>query len=171
MDQTDVGLQSVVKALTDTVAKAIDPTDHLAREQLRLAAGYIEFVRQRLHFIHGRERYDLKHYVALGRAFLTLDLPESEAARGLRTVLSDVEPLAGDPSALTGAVRAAAMELAHAVAGVVQEAHRSSWTMAREIDRLVLLASEEKLDMERVWYEPVGFDPTPPSVGLADYLI
>ncbi|MGO4836287.1 hypothetical protein AB4144_28995, partial [Rhizobiaceae sp. 2RAB30] len=79
MDQTDVGLKSVVKALTDTIAGAIDPTDHLAREQLRLAASYIDFVRQRLDFIHARERYDLKHYASLARRLLTIDLPRNMA--------------------------------------------------------------------------------------------
>jgi hypothetical protein len=171
MDQTDVGLQSVVKALTDTIAGAIDPADHLAKEQLRLAAGYIEFVRQRLYYIHGRERYDLKHYIALGRKLLNFALPDADAVRALRTILSEVEPLASDPAALTGNVRAAAMELAHVVAGVVQEAHRSSWATANEIDRAVLAASEERLDMERLWYEPIGFEPTPPNGRLADYLI
>jgi hypothetical protein len=171
MDQTDVGLQSVVKALTDTIAGAIDPADHLAKEQLRLAAGYIEFVRQRLHYIHGRERYDLKHYIALAGKLLSFALPGAEAARFLRTTLSEAEPLANDPAALTGNIRAAAMELAHAVAGVVQEAHRSSWATARDIDRAVLVASEERLDLERLWYEPIGFEPTPHKGRLADYLI
>lgn len=171
MDQTDVGLQSVVKALTDTIAGAIDPSDHLAKEQLRLAAGYIDFVRQRLYYIHGRERYDLKHYIDLGRTLQALGLPDDDASRNLREALAAAEPVVADPAALTGNVRAAAMELAHAVAGVVQEAHRSSWSMSGHIDRAVLVASEEKLDMERLWYQPIGFDPTPPNTRLADYLI
>ncbi|MBL8589905.1 MAG: hypothetical protein JNK46_15340 [Methylobacteriaceae bacterium] len=171
MDQTDVGLKSVVKALTDTVAGAIDPADHLAREQLKLAASYVDFVRQRLHLIHARERYDLTHYIALARALLAIGLPEaSPAVAAMRAALGEAEPLARDPAALTGRIRLVAMELAHAVAGVVQDAHRTQSGVAPQIDRAVIAASEEKLEMERLWYRPIGFDPSP-DVGarLEDY--
>ncbi len=164
MDQTDVGLKSVVKALIDTVAPAIDPSDHLAKEQLRLAASYVDFVRQRLLLVHSRERYDLRHYLALAKQFLDLALPESSGAVAtLRSAAAAAGPLADDPSTPTAQVRASAMDLAHAVAGIVQAAH-SEWAsaeLARRIDRAVLDATEDKLEMELLWYQPIGFDPSP----------
>lgn len=172
MDQTDVGLKSVVKALTDTIAGAIDPADHLAREQLRLAASYVDFVRQRLDFIHARERYDLKHYASLARQLLSIDLPGNMVTvRDLQSNLEAAETLLADPDTHTGRMRAAAMELAHAVSRVVQEAHETPAEHAPAIDRAVLAASQEKLEMERIWYQPVGFDPAPPiGVRLEDRL-
>lgn len=164
MDQTDIGLKSVIKALVDTVAPAIDPSDHLAKEQLRLAASYVDFVRQRLLLVHSRERYDLRHYLSLAEQFCDLGLPEaSEPAALLRSTLAAAQPLADDPAATTSQIRAMAMDLAHAVAGVVQAAH-SEWKsadLARKIDRAVLSATEDKLEMELLWYQPIGFDPSP----------
>ena len=164
MDQTDVGLKSVVKALIDTVAPAIDPTDHLAKEQLRLAASYVDFVRQRLLLVHSRERYDLLHYLALSDEFLRSALPEpSEAVAALRAAAEAARPLADDSAAPTGRLRAAAIDLAHAVAGIVQAAH-AEWVspdLARRIDRAVLSATEDKFEMELLWYHPIGFDPSP----------
>lgn len=170
MDQTDVGLQSVVKALTETVAAAIDPADHPAREQLKLAASYVEFVRSRLHLLHARERFDLKHYVGLSRVLLPLagTLPEANAVRGQLDV---AEALLTDPAALTAGIRAGAAELAHAVAGLVKGAHAAGVADARTIDMAVIAASEERLEVQRRWYEPIGFEPAPlPEPALADLL-
>lgn len=163
MDQTDIGLKSVVKALIDTVAPALDPTDHLAKEQLRLAASYVDFVRQRLHLVHARERYDLRHYLDLSEKYLDLELPESEQVAALREAIAVAGPLSDDPSGLTGQIRAAAMDLAHAVAAVTQAAH-AKWDvpdLARQIDLAVLAATEDKFEMELLWYQPIGFDPSP----------
>ena len=174
MDQTDVGLKSVVKALIDTVAPAIDPSDHLAKEQLRLAASYVDFVRQRLLLVHSRERYDLQHYRALASQFLDFGLPaRGEAALALRAALATAIPVASDPAAPTAQIRAVATDLAHAVVGVVQAAH-SEWEspdLARRIDLAVLAATEDKLEMELLWYQPIGFDPSPrKDKSLEDFL-
>lgn len=163
MDQTDIGLKSVVKALVDTVAPAIDPSDHLAKEQLRLAASYVDFVRQRLHLIHARERYDLRHYVRLAHDLLAAGISEqSRPIVALRSILAAAEPLADDPAALTAEVRQAAMDLAHAVAAVVQAAHDGAFSdQTQHVDRAVLAATEDKLELELLWYQPIGFDPSP----------
>jgi len=161
MDQMSVGLQSVIKSLNDTVFDAIDPADHLAREQLKLAVGYIDFVRKRLHLVHGRERYDLRHYAELSHALLATG--DGGAAAPLRAMLPAAEAMLNDPKALTGEVRALAFELAHAVATFVQQAHAERSPACAAIDRAVLEAAEAKLDMERLWYEPVGFDPVLPT--------
>lgn len=174
MDQTEIGLRSVVKALIDTVAPAIDPSDHLAKEQLRLAASYVDFVRQRLLLVHSRERYDLRHYLSLSEAFLGFGLPDpSGPVAALRAATDAARPLAEDPAATTGQIRAAAVDLAHAVACVVQAAH-SAWAspdLARRIDGAVLSATEDKFEMELLWYQPIGFDPSPrEDKTLGDFL-
>lgn len=171
MDQTGVGLQSVAKALTDTVAVALDPSDHLAKEQLRLAVGYIEFVRQRFHLLHGRERYDLLHYIVLARKVLELPVADAEApVAPLRAALGIAERLAQDASASTVDVRAAAMDLAYAFTGVVRAVHENRSAHRTAVDRMVVEATREKLEMERLWYQPVGFDSSPPAGRLEDFL-
>jgi hypothetical protein len=162
MDQTNIGLQSVVKALIDTIAPAIDPSDHLAKEQLRLAASYVDFIRQRLHLIHARERYDLRHYVALANEILAAGMPgDATSMVTLRSTLATAVPIVSDPAALTDEIRSTALELAHAVAAAVQEAHRAHPNCSQRVDMAVLAATEDKLELERLWYQPVGFDPSP----------
>lgn len=163
MDQISVGLQSVIKSLNDTVAGAIDPADHLAREQLKLAVAYIDFVRKRLHLIHGRERYDLRHYVELSKELVAAGEAHGVDVSTLRTMLPGAEAVLADPASLTGEVRALAMDLGHAVTTVVQMAHEVRSSACVAFDRAVLAAAEAKLDMERLWYEPVGFDPVLPG--------
>lgn len=164
MDQTEVGLQSVVKSLLDTVAPAIDPADHPAKEQLRLAVSYVDFVRQRLHMIHARERYELSHAARLGRDVLALDPPAAlEPVVALRAALAAGDPLLANPAALTGDLRAAAIDVACAIACLVEELHERREPQARAVDQAILAASAEKLEFERLWYQPIGFDPSPPK--------
>ncbi|MGE0230298.1 MAG: hypothetical protein AB7O39_14555 [Flavobacteriaceae bacterium] len=170
MDRTDVGLKAVAKALTDVIGPSIDPRDPLAKEQLKLAVDYIEFVRARYEDIHARERFDLRHYSRMADAIGRSGLPAAEASRldGARnaaaTVLADVE-------ATTPQIRATAMELAAVVADIVQRAPSFGKEIRRRIELAVLDATDERVAMERAWYLPMGFDPTPHMAGdLAELL-
>lgn len=172
MDQTDVALRAIVKSLTDTVAPAIDAEDHMAREQLRLSVEFIAFLRTRLHYLHGRERFDLQHGIGLARDLLSADLSAATAeAAALGAALAPAERLIGDPAALTGTIRSAAMDLAHAVAAVVQRASDLPPDVARRIRAAVLAATERRVEFERYWYAPIGFEPVHLDEGrLASFL-
>lgn len=172
MDQTDTGLRAVTKALTDVIGPALDPKDPLAREQLKLAVDYVEFVRARFSLIHGRERFDLRHYVRMAEAFGRAGAPAQDAAvRALAATLGETAPLLDDPDATTQAIRTAAMELAAAIAATVQAAPSFDREVRRRIERAVLEATDERIAMERAWYLPMGFDPAPRETGnLGDLL-
>lgn len=165
MDQTDTGLKAVIKALTDVVAPALDPNDPLAQEQLRLSVDYIAFVRQRIDYLHGRERFDLLHYVKIARSMQEAGVP-ADCSEGvfLERALAPAEVLAESPAALTHELREAAMELAHAVAAVVRSASGLPADVARKVRHIVMDATEEKLEFERLWYVPIGFE-APPATG------
>ena len=77
MDHTDAALRAVVKTLRDVVAPALDPADPLAHEQLRLAVDYLEFLRGRFEWLHGRERFDLTHHLDMARAMCRIGGPVS----------------------------------------------------------------------------------------------
>lgn len=172
MDQTDTGLKAVMKALSDVVEPALDPADPLAREQLRLAIEYLGFVRQRIDLLHSRERFDLQHYAAVARAFVAAGLPETAPdAAYLRQALAAGEAWLVQPGARTDQLRAAAMELGHAVSAVVQAAESLPAPVATALRRIVLDATEEKLHFERLWYAPVGFEASlPAGRALEDFL-
>lgn len=164
MDQTDTGLKAVIKALTDVVAPALDPNDPLAREQLRLAVDYLAFVRIRVDYLHGRERFDLRHYIGIARAMLAAGLPTMRPeTKQMIAALAPAEALASAPSALTHQVRESAMDLAYAVAAVVRAAPELPPEVTRAVQRIVLEATAPKLDFERLWYAPIGFESEPPS--------
>lgn len=169
MDQTDVALKAIVKSLTDTVAPAVDPQDHMAREQLRLSVEFIAFLRKRLDYLHGRERFDLQHYIDLARSLLSAGLTEVPA--DLRAALEAAESIVADPGALTGTVRGAAMDLAHAVASVVQKTAGLPPDVARRIRVAVLDATGRRVEFERYWYAPIGFEPVAlDENGFAEFL-
>ena len=145
MDQTDTGLKAVMKALSDVVEPALDPADPLAREQLRLAIEYVGFVRKRIDYLHGRERFDLRHYAGVA--------------------------LLAQAGARTDQLREGAMELGHVVSTVVQGLGSLPAPMATALRRIVLDATEEKLHFERLWYAPVGFEAVlPTGRSLEDFL-
>ncbi|WP_018000560.1 hypothetical protein [Paracoccus sp. N5] len=161
MDQTDIGLGAVVKALNDFVAPALDPNDHLAREQLRLSAEYIAFLRKRLDYLHGRERFDLRHQIGLAEALLAHDLSPIASSVELRRLTELCRPVLGDADALTSSVRAAALELGHAVSAVLSGSDVLPPETARSIHLAVLELSDRRIEFERHWYAPIGFEPTP----------
>ncbi|MCB1389026.1 MAG: hypothetical protein KDK12_07800 [Rhodobacteraceae bacterium] len=172
MDQTDTGLKAVMKALSDVVEPALDPADPLAREQLRLAIEYVGFVRKRIDYLHGRERFDLRHYAGVARAFVAAGLPDdAPGASYLRQTLVAGEALLAQAGARTDQLREGAMELGHVVSTVVQGLGSLPAPMATALRRIVLDATEEKLHFERLWYAPVGFEAVlPTGRSLEDFL-
>lgn len=64
-DYTDNALLASIKALNEVVLPALDPSDPLATEQLRLVAGFLKFLGARLPYVHDRNRFELEHYLAL----------------------------------------------------------------------------------------------------------
>lgn len=160
MDQTDTALRAIIKSLSDTVAPALPEDDPLAREQLRLSVDYLVFLRQRLHDLHQRERFDLRHAIALAQEIVAAGAA-GHRADGLRAELPRAEALVADPAAGTGAIRAAAMDLAHAVSGVVQHLADQPRGVADRIRKAVLTETARRVEFERLWYAPVGFEPAP----------
>jgi len=163
MDQIDTGIQSVIKALTDTIAPAIDPCDPLAKEQAKLAVSYLEFVRKRLNFLHARERYDMLHYIGLAKELLDAGFADGwEGKAELQSNLATAEGLAANPAAITGTIRQATMELAHSTTALVQASAGFPAAQRNRVRRMVIDHTEKKMEFERLWLAPLGFDPTPP---------
>lgn len=173
MDQTDTGLKAVMKALGDVIGPALDPGDPLAREQLRLAIEYIGFVRQRIDYLHSRERFDLRHYIGIATAMIAAGLPDDlPAAVALRAALAPAEAIGARAGARTDQLREAAMDLGHAVSGVVRSLGDLPAGLASALRHIVMDATEEKLHFERLWYAPVGFEATlPAGKRLEEFLV
>lgn len=165
MDHTDVGLRAVVRALADVVTPALDEGNSLAREQLRLSIDYIEFVAARLEYLSDREIFDLRHHLKMATAI-------AELVRGSATPSSPALAAAiekGNAVLSTGAVPTRALKdataaVAEAVSNVVREAPAMEESVARAVEKAVIVSSRERIAFERSWYEPLGFDPNPGDV-------
>jgi len=170
MDTTENTLRAVLKALDDVIAPAIDPSDGVAREQLRLVTDYIRFVQLRLDHLGDRERFELRHHLGLGRQLQALAAPASESVRHAldEAIATGAGLLAGTHSMAD--LRAANAALAGAARRLVREAAGYPAGPRRAIEMTVLDASDARIDFERSWYLPLGFDPAPAEARpLADH--
>lgn len=164
-DVTDNGLRAAVKALTDVVAPSIDPTDPLAKEQLRLVVDYLQFVRSRLDFLHDRARFEMNHHLATAQALQALSAPFSSENRDLldATVSAGLQAQAS-VEASTVSVKEVSASLAAITRELVREAASFAAEWRGPIERCVLMAANEIIRFERSWYMPLGFDPAPGEV-------
>lgn len=162
MDVTENGLRAAVKALTDVVAPAIDRSDPLAAEQLRLVVDYLQFVRSRLDMLYDRDRFELQHNLSMARSLKVLGAPLSkDTASQLETAIIEGAGVQASVGASMPALKTASAALAAAVRELIREAGAFEPTVRGKIENCVLEASEERITFERAWYLPLGFEPAP----------
>ena len=158
-DHSDNGLRAVIKALTDVIAPALDPTDPLAREQLRLAVDYLEFIRLRLDSLYGRERFELRHSLTLGDALLSI--AELDGRTHLEVAVvhgrAAYEKEGIDPLAL----RRATAHIAAAVRESIRANPEQDETTRRAVEATVINHSRERIAFERSLVSATRFRPLP----------
>lgn len=169
MDHTDTGLRAVIKSLNDAIAPAIDPSDPLANEQLKLVTHYLEFLRNRLEYLHDRERFDVAHHLAIGRQILSAGAPADHPdVAALRDAVDAARQRLGDPATSTRVLKAHAANLAARIARVVDDAPAFDPAVRRRIELCVVDAMQERVAFERAWYLPLGLDPRPDTAPNLD---
>lgn len=153
MDHSDNALRAAIKALEEVVAPALDPADPQAAEQLVLVVDALKFLRERLDHLHDRARFDLRHHLALAHSIaedVALD-EEIEAATALYHC-SD---------ARTPELRQGAAALAAALRKVVRDADED---IRPRIERRIVAGERARIEADRAWHLPQGFDPDPGAV-------
>lgn len=158
-------LRAAMKALSDVVAPAVDPADPMAREQLVLVVAFLEYTRAHVYDIHGRERYGLRHQLAMADALVAdaRALSETAGAR-LAAVIVEARATLEDPESGTTRLRDASERLGATVRGVIREARGADPETRSRIERTVLETSEPLLTLHRRWSAPLGFDPDPSTL-------
>jgi hypothetical protein len=163
VDHTDVALKSVVRALSDVVAPAVNPEAALAREQLRLATEYLKFAITRVDHLHERAAFELRHQLKMAKAVraVVAGLPVAAVLDGPvvqgESLLSAGSPRIDD-------LRQASTALAAGVSTVIRELETSDGQLRSDLIRTVATASRERIVFERSWYAPLGIDPDPDEV-------
>jgi len=158
MDHSDNALRAAIKALSEVVAPAVDPTDSQAGQQLRLVIDSLDFLRQRLEYLHDRERFDVRHHLALARAVV-----EDADADGLRDAISSAERVSRRPEARTVELRAATAALAAELRNVVRDVADADPAVRSRVERRILEGTRERIEADRAWHVSQGFDPDPGS--------
>jgi hypothetical protein len=186
-DHTDNGLRAAIKALDEVVAPAVDASNPLAVEQLRLVSRYLGFLRERLQYQSDRDRYELWHYTTLAQSLLALTQTQTQTTSQSRSqsqsqsqsqsaqvdqrlahaVVAAV-PLCEDANVPLATIRAAIGSLTAAISALVRSVGHVPPSLRTPIERLVLEASKRLLDVQRAFYLPIGFEPDPKLVPTMD---
>ena len=154
MDHSDNALRANIKALSEVVAPAVDPTDSQAVQQLRLVIDSLDFLRQRLEYLHDRERFDVRHHLALANAV-------AEDVDGLRDTIAAAEAVYGRADARSAELRAATAALAAELRNVVRDVADADPAVRSRVERRILEGTRERIEADRAWHVPQGFDPNP----------
>jgi hypothetical protein len=163
---TDLQIQIVLKALSDTIAPAVDPTNKMATEQLQLVIATLAMVRERAPV----ER-------RLVRRLIEDDMALAEQLAGLAGI--------GCAQALLGASAAARAALADPELGTVELADvRSNLTKVTamaiasageggvsQLGPIVVEGSRASLERLRAWCLPSGFEPDPSAIPVLETLL
>jgi hypothetical protein len=164
-DHTDNALLAAMKALDEVVAPAVDAANPLAREQLKLVSRYIGFLRTRLQYQAGRDRFELRHYLALARRLSPHVLAAAVPGAAVFHRAIDLGASRVDRTeASTAELRAATAALSTAISMLVRSSAALGPEPQRSIEIAVVAASKTLFDVQRAYYLPLGFEPDPALV-------
>lgn len=165
-DHTDNTLNALRTSLTRVVGPAVDGADPLAQQQLALTLGHLGFLQSRLPHLAERDRFELEHTRRLAAA--VRDLVRPEAAGALAGLTTQAHDVLADPRAGAGAHRALTARLA---AVISEELVAADGPAAAALERAVVTGTRERVEVERAWYAPMGFDPSPSTIRPLDELL
>ena len=156
MDTSTTLLRANIKALSEVVAPAVDPTDSQAVQQFRLVIDSLDFLRRRLDYLHDRERFDVRHHLALANAV-------AKDVDGLRDTIASAEEVYGRADARSAELRAAGAALAAGLRNAVRDVADADPEVRSRVERRILDGTRGRKKADRAWYLPQGFDPDPGS--------
>lgn len=166
IDHTDDGLRAAIKALDEVVAPAIDESNPLAVEQVRLVSRFLSFLRSRVPYEHARAHHEVRHYLALARELVEL-APNDAPVRSrdlLSAAIRIATPLVVDPMASAQQLQGAITSLSAALSTLARHVADSPATVRDPVERTIVRASASLLDAQRAWFLPMGFEPDPERV-------
>ena len=165
-------LHAAAKAMEEVVMPAIDAQHPLAREQAGLVLRYLRLFEQRLDFAYQRNRFDLAQACALGQALHVPIFAVSMAiSQALDRAVQTARALLDDPSARPSALQSAATDIDQLVTALIRTVAAVKPQLSTQLERIVLEQSTARLDMQRAWFLPQGWEPDPSVVPPIDALV
>lgn len=159
-------LPAIAKTLRDVVQPAVDVTNGVAQEQLKLAIGFIDVLANQLPLFFAFDVDELRRHLDLADALA--DLLGAEYRQN--AVMAEARQLLGasasDPAAIVIACRA----LRRVTALMIEQGHdRCDPSLSLAISCTANAFAKVQLNRERAWVLPMGFesgaDPIPDIKG------
>lgn len=155
-------IPTLIKAMTDVVLPALDPSNKLAQEQAQLIIGSLHLIAQRLPLQYRYDRHELGSFLALAGTLENLSGESQELSAAMHALGagvasgSDVLARAGaEPSEL----EAANLVLRQALGAVVQAAATLRDDARRQaIESAVMAHAQDLLLRERAWLAMQGWE-------------
>lgn len=167
-DHTENSLHAVISSLRTIVAPAVDTSNPLAQQQLQLALAYLDFLRSRLPNLPDRDRFELLHNVRLAESALEA-LGNATPTEELAEAVAEGRRITETAGATRVELRRAAAVLAAGVSELIESDLEEE--ARRSLELAVVTDSAERVNFDRVWYQPMGFDPEPDSSASLDELL
>lgn len=166
MDFTSITLNAAAKAMADTVLPAlVDAGQRQALEQAHLVWDAVTFCRDRVDLIAERRRTEALDLTALVSTLVQLD-----SVRGLpvRAGLEDIHRTAFERLNDAGTSAEECAELIRSLGEtlnlVLDHVDKIDARSRSEVERLILEHALRRLELDRSWLLPMGFDPEPAKV-------
>jgi hypothetical protein len=158
-DTTVNGLRASIRALEDVIEPALDASNPLAVEQSRMLRGYLALIAERLPLRHERLRHQARGLLELGSRLLRHAAAcGDEVDRALRSGLGRTTAATAGADTPERELVQSGTALAAAVCALVRECAVLDPKTRDAVERAVVEASGEWMDVERVWFAPLGFD-------------
>ncbi len=166
MDFTAITLTAAAKAMEDTVLPALaDAGQRQALEQAHLVWDAITFCRDRVDLIAERRRTEATDLSALVGTLVQLD-----SVRGLRVhaALEHTHRLSlkrlHDAGTTAEELADLIRHLGEELTIVLEQVDSTDGQTRSEVERLILEHALRRLELDRSWLLPMGFDPEPAGV-------
>ncbi|WP_374414973.1 hypothetical protein [Novosphingobium colocasiae] len=148
---TDLQLQTALKALQDVIRPALDPANKAAHEQLGLTIASLAMVRSHLPLLNQRDRAELRVLITMADA-----VRATGALHGQLQLFDGFGALLDDPLVDMAALHQARAELSDRIAGVV--ALVEGGPLQETVARAVVDSSAASFRLARSWFQAAGFE-------------
>lgn len=166
MDYTAITLNAAAKAMQDSVIPALASSgEYHALEQAHLVWDALRFARDRVDVIGERRRIEAIELAALIDRLLQTEAADTLAVTPrIGRMLVTTRSALADPMTTAQVHEELSSALGEMLTELLEECDDSTPSLRSEIERAVLDHALRKLELDRAWLLPLGFDPDPSSV-------
>lgn len=173
MDFTTITLGAAAKAMNDVVIPAAVNSGHAqAVEQAHLVRDAIVFAQSRIELIGDRRQFDLHTVTELLEGLLTDDdVATLPVAERLSDTVQASRDVLFNPSSAGRIFAAALYQSNETLTALLEEVDCFDPATRSRIEKIVHAYAMQRLEFDRSWLSPLGFDPEPATVRHVDVLL